>query len=98
VEPAAPLPPAGHGEIEIRETRRAALELTLASFDRALEVPLQGVRGTANLSSCVRIETGEGFENIGKRTSLAAQELGLELLEPALVCVRDLFETFPQRF
>jgi len=86
-----------HGEVNVGETRRAALELILTSFDRALEVPLQGVRGTANLSSRVRIETGEGFENIGQRTSLAAQELGLELLEPALVCVRDLFETLPQR-
>jgi hypothetical protein len=50
------------------------------------------------LSSCVRIKAGEGFEDFRKRASLAAQELGLELLEPALVRVRDLFQTLPQRF
>jgi hypothetical protein len=97
VDAAAPRGPAGHREVDIGEGGGAALELALAIFDRALEFPLQGVRGPANLSSCVRIETGEGLENIGEGTGLAAQELGFELLEPACVRVRDLFETLPQR-
>jgi hypothetical protein len=98
VDAAAPLAPARHGEIDRGETRHAALELALARCDGALEFPLQGVRGAANLSSYVGIETGEGLENIGEGTGLAAQQLGFELLEAAFVRVRDLFETLPQRF
>src|SRR2546425_5643264 len=98
VQPAAPLAPARHGEIDIGETRRAALELTLTRFDSALELPLQGIRGAADFPACVGVEGGESFENIGEGAGLAAQELGFELLETAFVRVRDLFETLPQRF
>ena len=98
VQPAAPLAPARHGEVDVGQTRRAALELTLARFDGAFELPLQGIRGSADFPACVGVQRGESFENIGESTSLAAQELGFELLETAFVRVRDLFETLPQRF
>jgi len=45
----------------------------------------------------LRIETREGLQDFSESTSLATQELGLELLEPAFVGVRDLVETLPQR-
>jgi len=50
------------------------------------------------LSSSLGIERGEGLQEFSELTSLAAQELGLELLEPAFVRLRDLFQTLPQRF
>jgi len=63
-----------------------------------LELSFEGIRCSPDFPSFLGIERGETFENIGEGTSLAAQELGLELLEASFVCVRDLFETLPQRF
>jgi len=91
------LPPARHREIDAAEARRRALELGLARFDGALELALQGIGGCPDRPSGLGVETRKGLQDFGERTSLAAQELRLELLEAAFVCVRDLGETLPQR-
>jgi hypothetical protein len=89
---------AGHRDIHIGERRGAALELELTRLDRLLELSFEGVRCSPDCPSSLGIERGETFENIGELTSLAAQELGFELLEASFVCVRDLCEALPQRF
>ena len=63
-----------------------------------LEISFEGIRRSPDFPASLGIERGETFEDIGEGTGLAAQELGLELLETAFVGVRDLFEEFPQRF
>ncbi|HLQ58477.1 MAG TPA: hypothetical protein VK113_03100, partial [Gemmatimonadales bacterium] len=98
VQPAAPLAPAGHREIEPCERGGAALQIGLAPVDGALEVALQRVGLGADALARLRIETGKGLQDFSEGTSLAAQELGFELLETSFVCVRDLLETLPQRF
>jgi len=98
VEPTAPLRAAGHGEIDPRQRGAAALQLELSSCDGVLELALQRVRNATDAFAFHRIEARKGFEDFGEGTSLTAQELDFELLEPSFVCVRDLFETFPQRF
>jgi hypothetical protein len=92
------LAPAGQREVHRGERRRAALELALARFDRLLEVAFEGIRGSPDLFARFGVESGESLQDFGERTSLTAQELGFELLEASFVCVRDLLETFPQRF
>jgi len=92
------LAPAGHREVYRAETRGAAFETALTVFDGLLELAFQGIRGSPDFPASLGIERGETFEDFGEGTSLAAQELGFELLEAALVCVRDLLETLPQRF
>jgi hypothetical protein len=91
------LAPAGHREIDAGQARRAALELALAGFDRLLELALEGVRRSPDLFALLGVETGDRLQDFGEGTILTPQELGLELLEPAFVGVRDLLETFPQR-
>ena len=97
VHPAPPLTAAGHREIDGGERCGSALELELTLCDRVLELSFEGIRCSADFPSFLGVERGETFENFGEGTSLAAQELDLELLEPAFVRVRDLFETLPQR-
>jgi hypothetical protein len=92
------LPPARHGEVHGGETRSAALETALTVFDRLLELAFQGIRGSPDFPSILGIERGETLENLGEGTSVAAQELGFELLEASFVRLRDLLETLPQRF
>jgi hypothetical protein len=98
VQTAAPLAPPGQREVDVRHGRRAALEIALALFDGALELALQRIRFTPDAFARLGVETGKGLQDFGEGTSLAAQELDLELLEPACVGLRDLFETLPQRF
>jgi hypothetical protein len=98
VHPAAPLAPAGHGEIDVGERGGAALELALTLCERVLKLSFEGIRCSADFPSFLRVERGETFENFGEGTTLAAQELGLELLEPARVRLRDLLQALPQRF
>jgi len=98
VQPAAPLAPAGQREIEPFERGGAALQIGLAPVDGALELALQRVGLGADAFARLRVETGKGLQDFSEGTSLAAQELGFELLETSFVCVRDLLETLPQRF
>src|SRR5207237_2339648 len=98
VEPAPPLPSPGQREVHIREIRGPALQLALARLDGLFELALQRVRNATDPLAFHRIEARKGFEDFGESTGLTAQELDFELLEPAFVCVRDLFEAFPQRF
>src|SRR5437867_12367056 len=98
VERTAPLPAAGHREVDVGERRGATLEIALALFDGALEVVLQRVRSTAHALAFIGGEARERLQDFSEGAGLAAEELGLELLEPSFVRVRDLFETFPQRF
>jgi len=98
VDAAAPLGPAGQREIDARERGSSALEIALTLFDRVLKLSFQGIRGSPDCPSTLGIERGKTFEDFGEGTSLAAQELGFELLEASFVCVRDLLETLPQRF
>jgi hypothetical protein len=98
VQPADPLQPSRHRAIDAGRRGRAALELEFTRFDSLFEVAFEGIRGSPDLFACLGVETGEGLQDFGEGTSLAAQELGFELLEASLVCVRDLPETFPQRF
>jgi len=89
---------AGHREIDVAERSGAAFEALLALVDGLLELALQRVGLTADALARLGVETGEGLQDFSEGTSLAAQELDFELLEPSFVCVRDLFETLPQRF
>jgi hypothetical protein len=98
VDAATPLGPAGQREIDVGERGGAALEFALTVFDRLLELTLQRVGLAADALAGLRVETGKGLQDFGEGTSLAAQELDFELLEPAFVCLRDLFQTLPQRF
>jgi hypothetical protein len=91
------LAPSGHGAIEIGEIAGPALEGGLACRNRVLELALQRVGLTPDALARFRVETGEGLQDFSEGTSLAAQELDFELLEPSFVCVRDLVETLPQR-
>ena len=84
VDAAAPLGPAGQREIDVGERRGAALELELTRCDSVRKVAFEGIRCSPDCSSCLGIERGETFENIGEGAGFAPQELGLELLEPAL--------------
>jgi len=97
VEAAAPVAPAGHGDIDTGERGRAALELALAAFDGTLELALQRVGLSAHALARLRIEAGEGLQDFSESASLAPQELNFQLLEPAFVGARDLVETLPQR-
>jgi len=92
------LRPPGHREVDIGDRRDAALEIALALFDGALELALQRVRGTAHALAFLGGEVRQGLQDFSEGAGLAAEELDLELLEPSFVRVRDLFETFPQRF
>src|SRR6266566_5260111 len=98
VKPTAPLRAAGHREVDVGDRRDAALEIALALFDGALELALQRVGGTAHALAFLGREAREGLQDFSEGAGLAAEELGLELLEPSFVRVRDLCETFPQRF
>jgi hypothetical protein len=98
VDAPPPFGPAGHGEIDVGESRGAALQLALAVLDRTLELAFQRVGLTTDTLARLGVEPGKGLQNLGEGTSLAAQELDFELLETALVGVRDLLETLPQRF
>jgi hypothetical protein len=98
VTTAAPLAPPGQREVDVGHSRGAALEIALALFEGALELALQRVGFPPDALARLGIETGKGLQDFGEGTSLAAQELDLELLEPACVGLRDLFETLPQRF
>jgi len=90
--------PPGHREIDGGERCGAALELELTLCDRVLKLSFEGIRCPPVFPSCLGIERGETFEDFGEGTSLAAQELGFELLEASFVGLRDLLETLPQRF
>jgi hypothetical protein len=70
VHAAAPLPPSRQGEIDVGETRRAALELSLTRFDRVLELALQGVRGSPDLLTLVRLEAREGLQDLSEAPAL----------------------------
>ncbi len=63
-----------------------------------LKVTFEGIRGSPDCPSCLGVERGEGLEDFSEGASLAAQELGFELLEASFVGLRDLLETLPQRF
>jgi hypothetical protein len=97
VDSAAPRGPAGQREVDIGERRGTALEVALAVVDRPLELALQRVGLPADALARLGVETGEGLQDVSEGTSLAAQELDFELLEPSFVGVRDLLETRPQR-
>src|SRR5258705_4978034 len=97
VDAAAPLAARGHREIDGGERCGAALEIALASFDRLLQLSFQDIRCSADFSSFLGVERGETLEDFGEGTSLAAQELGFELLEAAFVGLRNLVQTLPQR-
>ena len=62
-----------------------------------LELALQRVRLAADALALVGIQTREGFEDFGEGAGSASQELGLELLEPAFIRLRNLVQTLPQR-
>ncbi len=98
VDAAAPLGPPGQREIDVGERRGSALEIALTLFDSVLKLSFQGIRCSPDFPSRLGIERGKGLQDLSEGTSLAAQELDLELLEAAFVCVRDLFQTLPQRF
>src|SRR5256885_7745007 len=56
VQPAAPLAPAGHREIDPLERGGAALQIGLAHFDGVLEVALQGVGAPADALALLGLE------------------------------------------
>jgi hypothetical protein len=91
------LPARGHREIDLGEARGGALQRCFARFDGALELAFERVGGCPDGPPLLGIETGKGLQDFGERTRLAAEELGLDLLEAAFVCVRDFLETLPQR-
>ena len=90
VQPAGPAGTAWHGEIDARRGSGGAFELALAGRERPLEVVLQGVGGGADPLPGGRLEPRQRGEDFGERTGLTAEDLGLELREPALVRLRDL--------
>jgi hypothetical protein len=59
---------------------------------------LQRVGRAAHAFAGVGIEARESLQDFCEGSGLAAQELGLQLLEPAFVGLRDLFEPLAQRF
>jgi hypothetical protein len=73
------------------------LQLELARFDGALELPLQGVGGAADPLPFLRGKARESLQDFGEGPGLAAEELSLELLKPPFVRVRDVVQTLPQR-
>ena len=97
MQPATPLAAARQREIDAGQIRRALLETGLTRVDRALELALQRVGGAADALALVGLQSGEGLEDFGEGAGLAAQELGLELLEPAFIRLRNLVQTLPQR-
>ena len=97
MEAAAPLPASGHREIGAGERGGAALELELTRCDRRLKLMLQRVGRAAHAFAGVGIEARESLQDFCEGAGLAAQELGLELLEPAFIRLRNLFQTLPQR-
>src|SRR5207249_6597090 len=69
----------------------------LARGERRLEIALQGVRDAAHGLAVLRLKARHGGEDMGERAGLAAQDLGLELPEPAFIRLRNHGETLPQR-
>ena len=97
MQAALPAGAARHGQVQIPGGDGGALELALARGERRLEIALQGVRDAAHGLAVLRLEARHGGEDMGERAGLAAQDLGLELLEPACIRLRNLGETLPQR-
>jgi hypothetical protein len=91
------LAPAGHREIDVSEGCGALLELALPLFDGALERALECIRVPADALALVGRQAREGLQDLSEGAGLTAEKLSLDLLEPSFVCVRDLFEIFPQR-
>src|SRR5207302_638175 len=96
VEAAVPHGAPGHGQVQARRATRGALELALAGRKRGLEVALQRVRPRPDLLPGGRVELGQAPEYLGECAGLASEDLGLEILEPALVRLRNLLQTLPQ--
>ena len=97
VETAPPLGAPRHREVELAGDARGRLERPLVGRERLLELALQGVRGRAGGLALRRGELRDGREDLGERTALASQNFRLEVLEPAVVRLRDFLETLPQR-
>src|SRR5439155_24248290 len=64
--------------------------------ERRLEVVLQGIGGAADLLLGGGLEPRQRREDLRERAGLAPEDLGLEILEPAFVRLRDLLQTLPQ--
>src|SRR3989441_787055 len=97
VRAAGPGGAAGHGEILALGGARGALQRALARRQRGFELALQGVGRPSDGLALLRLEGGERAQDTGERASFPAQDLGLELLEPAFVRLRNLGESLPQR-
>src|SRR5207248_3718661 len=96
VQPARPVGAAGHGEIEAGSAGGGALQVTLPGRERRLELLLQGVGGAADMLLGSGLEPRQRGEDFRECAGLAPEDLGLEILEPALVRLRDLLQTLPQ--
>src|SRR5205807_9161681 len=90
VEAAAPDGAPGHGQVQARRATHGALELALAGREGGLELALQPVRPRPDLLPRGRVELGQAPEYLGECASLASEDLGLEILESALVRLRNL--------
>src|SRR5205823_5802529 len=73
-----------------------AFQVALPRGEGCLELLLQGVGGAADLLLGGGLEPRQRGEDLGERAGLAPEDLGLEILEPAFVRLRDLLQTLPQ--
>ena len=74
-----------------------AREVPLARRERFFQLALEDVRRSADRLAVGGVEFGERAEDLGEGTGLAAQDLRLEILEPAFIGLRNFAETLPQR-
>src|SRR5439155_18751105 len=96
MQAAPPLRPARHGQVRAGRAVRRALQLALARLERRLELALQGVRRRAHRLAGGRLKLRQRSEKLGERAGFAPEDFGLQVLEPALVRLRNLPQTLPQ--
>ncbi|OLC73317.1 MAG: hypothetical protein AUH78_13970 [Gemmatimonadetes bacterium 13_1_40CM_4_69_8] len=97
VEAAGPGRAARHGEIGRSARAGGARQGTLPRRERRLELALQLVGRRSHGPAGLGVELRHLGEDLGQRAGLAPEDLGLQILEPALVRLRNLGETLPQR-
>src|SRR6185503_3177771 len=88
---------ARHGEVHRPAGAGGARELALARRNRFFQLALEGVGRAADRLPVGGVELGERGEDLGEGAGFASQDLGLEILEPAFISLRNGAETLPQR-
>src|SRR6266576_5194313 len=96
MQPAGPRLASRHAAIQAVGRAGGVGEGALARGERRFQLLFQGIGGAAHRFALRGGERGEGFEDLGEGAGLPAQQLVLQLLEPARIRLRNFLETLPQ--